>query len=189
MNPLYLTAHYDDLEICAGGTASRYGGTSIVLYSKSDYGKENEGQASAAILGTTSIEAEHYIGERDLVAYVDKHITDNVDTIVSTSPYDSHPEHQQVAALAQQVARKNNINLWYMDHAITGGYTNSPRPNRFVNTTMHGVHKRAAIRCYKAALATYGPKWIQTIKARDEYYGAIHGTAEAEGFITVNTIQ
>jgi len=184
---LYLTAHYDDLEVCAGGTASRYGGTSIVLTPKPKHGTWEEADTAAAILGIqlygSRTDDNMYLLERIEELAVD------CDTIISVSPYDSHPEHQAAASVAQQLARKNNVNLWYMDHAIPGGYTNSPRPNHFINIVGHGARKREALRCYKNVLAAYGNKWIQTIKARDEYYGAIHGTTEAEGFIVSNNMQ
>ena len=187
MKPLFLTAHYDDLEVCAGGTASRYGGTSLVIYPKYAYGKQTEAYQAAERLGITTIEAERYIGNRNLINFIDA-LAETKDTIITTSPYDSHPEHQKVAALAAQAARKNRKALWYMDHAIPGGYTDSPRPNKFVDITGHMPHKRASIRCYESAVKAYGTNWLETIAARDTYYGRIHGVVEAEGFIVTDSI-
>lgn len=57
MKPLFLTAHYDDLETCAGGTAERYGGTSLVFHPREAHGTEKEALSVDAKL--VSIEQPH----------------------------------------------------------------------------------------------------------------------------------
>ena len=185
MKPLFITAHCDDLEVCAGGTAARYGGRSVVLYPKKDKGTISEAEKAAEILGI-EIEAIGPMGTRGPrpdVTWLDE-VAEGCDTIIASSPWDTHPEHQAAARIARQVARKNNINLWFMDHAIPGGYNNGPRPNHFVNIEHVFDDKYDAIEQYKV-LTEQDEK---AIMYRDRYYGLIHGMAAAEGFTTEHTI-
>ena len=100
-----------------------------------------------------------------------------------TSPYDSHPEHQHVAQLARQTARKNNLNLWYMDHAIPGGHNaQAPRPNHFV--TFDDFHKYDAIECYNVM----DQQTVKQVMYRDRYYGGMVGAEFAEGFIVAHSV-
>ena len=182
MKPLYITAHYDDLEVCAGGTAARYGGTSAVLYPKDDKGTRAEALPAAGILGIDMLRWVHTIrDERDIVEAL---TIPSFDTIIASSPWDTHPEHQQVASIARQVARKNNTNLWFMDHTIPGGYNNGPRPNHFVNIEDVFDTKYDAIEQYKV-LTEHD---IKAAMYRDRYYGFLRGVAAAEGFVVDHTI-
>lgn len=182
MKPLFITAHYDDLEVCAGGTASRYGGTSIVLLPRPTHGTFAEAEAAATILGLSSEYA--YRGDRLLVADIGKYVADHTH-IIAASPYDSHPEHRKAADIARQLARKNNVNLWYMDHAIPGGYSAAaPRPNHFVYFDTR--QKYEAIGCY----SVMEQHVIDTIETRDYYYGSLAGANRtAEGFIIARSSQ
>ena len=185
MKPLFLTAHYDDLEVCAGGTAERYGGTSIVFHPHEDHGKEEEAEEAAFLLGIETVNAKRHASDRDMIAWLD-FVAEPFDTIVSTSPYDSHPEHQAVASLARQVARRNNMGLWFMDHAIPGGFGNGPRPNRFVK--FGKTSKYEAMRSYRGMMRQYGSEWPSAVACRDRYYGWMHDGYYAEGFIVENQI-
>ena len=183
MKPLYLTAHYDDMEVGAGGTATRFGGTSIVLYPREDKGNRKEAERAADILGVQLTKWIGPVTDRAAVAQIDSIVkSEGIDTIISTSPYDSHPEHQKVASLARQVARKNNVSLWWMDHAIPGGMGNGPRPNMFV-TFDDPAPKAGAIDCYEVMNG-----WHRPILARDAYYGSMVGAGHAEGFIVEHGI-
>ena len=183
MKPLFITAHYDDFEICAGGTAVVHGGISAVLYAKETHGTERQAVNAAHILGVTTLDASHYVGERNLVAWLDS-ISSGCDTVIASSPYDSHPEHQQAAAVARQVARKGKA-LWFMDHAIPGGYGNGPRPNHFVDFSFYDLTKYDAVESYDVI----SDAELKAVMYRDRYYGGIHGVRLAEGFVTENTIQ
>ena len=182
MKPLFITAHYDDLEICAGGTAARYGGTSVVLSPKSDKGTEAEADAAAKILGIQRIEPDHYSGSRKLVYQLDL-LAEYHDVIIATSPWDSHPEHRAAAGIAREVARKGTP-LWFMDHAIPGGYGMGPRPNHFVNFGER-MEKYDALDCYEVLRESQ----IKAVMYRDRYYGITHGYPAAEGFVVVDSIQ
>ena len=183
MRPLFITAHYDDLEICAGGTAARFGGTSVVLTPKEDKGTEEEAARAAAILRLEIIlPRSGRQGVADLSLIIDSY-----DTIIASSPWDSHPDHRNAANVARQVARKNNVNLWFMDHAIPGGYNYGPRPNHFVDTGKKPyirTQKFDAIDCYTVITA----EDRRAIYNRDAYYGITHGTSYAEGFVAEHTI-
>jgi len=117
VKPLFITAHYDDLEVCAGGTAKRYGGISIVIAPKPDCGTEEQASVAADILGI-----EHHPASQWPIMLSDIEPLD-YDTVISVSPHDSHPEHQQAASLARQLARRNDITLWFM--AQTNPHTNT----------------------------------------------------------------
>ncbi len=184
MNPLFITAHYDDLEVCAGGTAKRYEGISVVLTPKLDSGTCEEAQLAAKILGIELFPHTNLYGMD-----VWDELAKQYDTIISVSPHDSHPEHQAAASVARQLARKNDIALWFMDHAIPGGYGAGPRPNHFVNISDESTFKYGAIRTYTAVMKRYGKSWVPTIIARDRYYGGVHGVYRVEGFVTQDSMQ
>ena len=179
MSMLFLTAHYDDLEVLAGGTASVNGGYSIVLYPKPEHGKEEERDLSYEILGIQY----SFVGgrtERQIVDSLDSwlRVAIYVEQIICNSPYDSHPEHRRVADIARQIARKNNVDLWFMDHAMPGGYSGTaPRPNHFVKC--HSNDKYDALNCYDILTAA----GKRAVAARDMYYGRVLGSTYAEGFI------
>ena len=184
MKPLFLTAHYDDLEVCAGGTASRCYGYSIVLYPKPAHGKDHERERSYEIL---NVEKSWVAGdtERRLVDSLDSWLNvHDIKQIIATSPHDSHPEHRQVADIARQVARKNNVDLWFMDHAMPGGYSGTaPRPNHFVK--FESNDKYDALNCYDILSAADK----RAVAARDMYYGRMLGSTYAEGFIIERSSQ
>ena len=183
MKPLFITAHYDDLEICAGGTAARYGGTSVVLSPKTEKGTEAEADAAARILGIQRIEMGHYVGSRKRVYELDL-LAEYHDVIIASSPWDSHPEHRAAADIARQVARRGKT-LWFMDHAIPGGYASQAlRPNHFV-ALGERMEKYDALDCYEVLTQ----RQVRTVMYRDRYYGHIHGEAAAEGFVVANSIQ
>jgi LmbE family N-acetylglucosaminyl deacetylase len=179
---LFITAHYDDMEICAGGTAARYGGTSVVLYAKDMKGTKAEAEAAAQSLGVAMVEPEHYEGERKLVRELDL-LAAYHDVIIASSPWDSHPEHRKAADIARQLARRGKA-LWFMDHAIPGGSPTGPRPNHFV-TLYDTFKKRDAIFCYNViSTKEYG-----AASMRDAYYGWINGVPAAESFYIEHSIQ
>ena len=185
MKPLYLTAHYDDLEVCAGGTAARYGGYSAVLFPEARHGTMQEADEAAEILGIgTGLGTALGLSERDIVTWLDRMVP-TYDIIISVSPYDSHPEHRKVADIARQVARNNNTSLWFMDHTIPGGQGNGPRPNTFVDFSDYQHTKYDAIECY----SIISRDEVRSIMYRDRYYGRTHGGELAEGFITESSIQ
>ncbi len=187
MNPLFITAHYDDLEVCAGGTAKRYGGISLVLMPKPNHGTWEQAKVAADILGI------RFYGSRtdDNLYLLERleELSTECDTIISVSPHDSHPEHQAAASIARQLARRNDKALWFMDHIIPGGYGAGPRPNHFVNISDESAFKYGAIRTYTAVMKRYGKSWVPTIIARDRYYGGVHGVYRAEGFVVQDTMQ
>lgn len=184
MKPLFLTAHYDDLEVCAGGTASRYGGLSVVLYPREDHGTEKEARAAADILGIETVNGKKHVDARNVVAWLDE-IVEPYDTVIAANPWDSHPEHQAVAQYARELTRKNDRALWFMDHAMPGGVGHGPRPNMFVQYEL--TAKFDAIAAYEKMMAVYGEDWQIRTGARDLYYGWVNGgSGMAEGFIVEN---
>lgn len=182
MNIIAITAHYDDMEIGAGGTMSRFGGSTVVLYPRETAAQWYEANSAAAAL---MIE----VPSRALVGYADREDVAELDTlifdtIITCNPWDSHPDHRKAANIAQQVARRRGCNLLYMDQTIPGGYdATAPRPNLFVAIQ---PSKYDALECYTSQTEKYGPEWVHSIRARDQYYGALHGVPLAEGFIAAD---
>ncbi len=185
MSVLWLTAHYDDLEVCAGGTATKLGGYSLVLYPKTTHGKEDERDRSYEMLGIQAYWNSDDTEVRDVVHSLDARLSQiDVTHIIATSPYDTHPEHRKAADLARQVARKNNVDLWFMDHSMPGGYSGTaPRPNHFVKYDSND--KYDAMNCYD--ILTAADK--RAVAARDMYYGRMLGSTYAEGFIIERSSQ
>jgi LmbE family N-acetylglucosaminyl deacetylase len=183
MRPLYITAHYDDFEIGAGGTALKNGGISVVLYAKETHGTKEQAKEAAIALGIEAVVPTHHRTARKLVAWLDE-VGKDCNTIIATSPYDSHPEHRAAASVARQVARRNKA-LWFMDHAIPGGYGNGPRPNHFVDFSHYEHSKYDAIELYPVL----SQDELKAVMYRDRYYGQIHKTKLAEGFVVEDSIQ
>lgn len=179
MRPLAITAHYDDMEISAGGTMARYNGHSIVVKPQPGAASRDEAKTAAETLGVTL--APHIITTgRGLIREIDKTITlHTIDTIITCNPDDSHPDHNHATKVAQQAARKAGINLLYMDYAIPGGIHGTGTPNFYV--TINPV-KYDAMRHYRSQIVKYGDRWVDTVKARDMVYGFQHGVEYAEGF-------
>lgn len=188
MKPLYLTAHYDDLEICAGGTAARFGGETNVLTPR-PAALRSEWQEATTVLKLIPGLHCYSKGQTTVVQYLDDIVASGTYThIITNSPFDSHPDHREAADIARQVARKNYMALWYMDHAIPGGLA-GPRPNHFVDISEHYLTKNRALNAYQSQLRKYGQGWRDAIVGRDTYYGWMHGVGRAEGFTVANQIQ
>jgi len=181
MRPLAITAHYDDMEISAGGTMNRYGGISLVLTPSPTAAPREEAKEAATALGIT-LSPILIDRSRRLIDKIDTTIKNyGVDTIITCSPHDSHSDHRAAAAMARQAARQAGLNLLYMDHAIPGGYDGTtPKPNMFVTIT---PTKYDALDCYVSQVEKYGPAWINAVRARDQMYGFQHGVPLAEGFV------
>lgn len=185
MKILALGAHPDDVEVSAGGTIARFAAeghevsirTLTYPYDKNTLWRE--ANKAALTLGAVWDDWGENWTERDLVAWPFVW-----DLIIAPHPiYDSHPQHRNAGSLAQQIARKNNTDLWFMDHAIPGGWVaDRPRPNHFVNISDYAETKYNAIKQYKQWLEKYGSKWTEDIFLRDTYYGTVIGTLAAEGF-------
>jgi LmbE family N-acetylglucosaminyl deacetylase len=173
---LAITAHYDDLEICAGGTAALNDTTSVVLYPRILKGDRGEALKAYEYLG---VKEQTLMGADRVIVADLTDIAEDYDLIVTNHKWDSHPDHQKAASIAEQVARKNQTGLWYMDHAIPGGHPAGPRPNTFVNTSAYDMVKYDAIECYNCI----SQDDLAAVMRRDRYYGAIHGLHAAEGFI------
>jgi len=180
VKPLAITAHYDDMEISAGGTMTRYRGTSLVLKAREGAATHSEAVQAAEALLVQRILAP-YASEREIV---DALSNKPYDTIITCSPWDSHPDHKYAASMAQQVARKAGMNLLYMDTAIPGGVDGTaPKPNLFVTIQ---PSKYDALECYVSQVEKYGPMWINAVRARDQLYGFQHGVPLAEGFVVAD---
>lgn len=183
MKILALGAHPDDVEVSAGGTIARFvaEGNEVAICNlwPKTWGKE--GAFAAAVLGAEELLWSGTNGPQEVI---DGLYGWGPDLIIAPQPvFDSHQEHRLAGEVAQSVARRNETIVWFMDHAIPGGWIAArPRPNHFVDTSGYGPLKSEAILQYKTPLAQYGKEWLTNIIQRDLYYGSIIGTERAEGF-------
>ena len=185
MRALFIGAHADDVEICAGGTIQTLVADDWEVWTTTTVtgGRTRIGEASEAArqIGATYMPFTGSI--RKLTEYWDELLPD---LIVTPSSSDSHPDHRSAAALGIALARKNNVELWEMNHAIPGGIYNQPDLNHFVRfDSPQAMTKSRAVRAYESQLKLYGQWWLDAINARDIYYGLMvsrEAITYAEGF-------
>ncbi len=188
MRALFLGAHPDDVETGAGGTIQTLVEDGWEVWvSTTHHIRERigEGVDASKILGATYMPYSR-IGPSGVSEFVAYFSGLPLDLIVTSSPTDSHQDHRAVAELGLSLARKNNIALWQMNHAIPGGIYNAPQLNHFVMHSLdqHNV-KEQALRAHKSQSEKYGPWWEDTVYMRDRYYGSMidrENVVFAEGF-------
>jgi LmbE family N-acetylglucosaminyl deacetylase len=187
MRALFLGAHPDDVEVCAGGTVAKLTeqGWGVDIYSWV-YGRGDEAREAAKILGAMWF--PYRKGEqRAVVAHLDT--VGPWSLIVTPSPQDSHQEHRQVAELGYSLARRNNVELWHMNHAMPGGIAMSPNLNHYVVfDTFHAHQKQLAIEAHESQVEKYGSEWFGSIWTRDKHYGDVVGADFAEGYERVFSV-
>ena len=187
MRALFLGAHPDDVEVCAGGTVAKLvaNGWEVVIATpyKNDVRYEEAVRAAAA-LGAVYWNWKVGLERRDVIIFCEGGQRPGWDLIVTPSPQDSHQEHREIAELGYALARKNNVELWHMNTGIPGGLAISPKLNHFMSLNNDQLRAKSdSIRAHKSQWEKYGGwDWLDTISARDRHYGGLIGAPYAEGY-------
>ena len=190
MRALFLGAHPDDVEVSAGGTVRTLVAEDweVDIHTWSNYMSDErieEGQVAASVFGAHYSWTHGVWTFSEMVAKLGR-IYPDLDLIVTPPSTDSHQDHRKVAELGLSLARKNNIKLWEMNHAIPGGIYGMPALNHFVTfgPTVQAI-KEQAIRKHASQIEKYGGWWLEAIYTRDRYLGIMVDRIDvtyAEGF-------
>jgi LmbE family N-acetylglucosaminyl deacetylase len=192
MRALFMGAHPDDVEVSAGGTVQTLveDGWEVWITTTVYEGSKrlDEGLAAAEILGASYIPVS---GTHEEIVGSWSDIGD-FDLIVTTPITDSHPAHRTTAKIGLALTRRNDVDLWEMNHAIPGGIANSPDLNHFVTFSFEQeTNKQRALKAHKTQDTKYGDWWRPAILARDRYLGLMvergQIIAYAEGFRIVHS--
>ncbi len=184
MRALFLGAHPDDVEVCAGGTVAKLTSREWEIFiATPNLGTDrtSEARAAAPMLGALYWPWHPDAPQRAVIVFLEQY---KYDLIVTPSPQDSHQEHREVAELGYALARKNNVELWHMNTGIPGGLAISPNLNHFMTFGVpESQAKSDALQAHGSQWDKYGGwKWHNTIMARDEHYGGLVGALFAEGY-------
>ena len=185
MRALFLGAHPDDVEVCAGGTVAKLTGKDweVVIATPHPANlRYMEAQEAAGALKATYWAIDPDLPRREVIVYLE--LNGIWDLIVTPSPQDSHQEHRETAELGYALARKNNVELWHMNTGIPGGLAISPNLNHFMTFgSEEWQAKSNALQAHESQWDKYGGwDWHDTIVARDVHYGGILGARYAEGY-------
>ena len=185
MKALFLGAHPDDVEVGAGGTIQTLVAdgweVNIATY-PADSGRKEEAETAAEILGTTYT-ALGVTEHRMILTALDQGAWN---LIVTPSATDSHPEHRALSEVGLALARKNNVSLWQMNHAIPGGVYNAPQLNYLAPFSVDQLDRKLeALEAHQSQYEKYGIWWLSAVSARDLYLGEMiqrDPPTYAEGF-------
>ena len=185
MRALFLGAHPDDVEVCAGGTVAKLTGKDWEVNISTPlpvWTRLLESRKAAESLGAEYQPWSDTLPRREMIVYLES--GGAWDLIVTPSPQDSHQEHRETAELGYALARKNNVELWHMNTGIPGGLAISPNLNHFMTFgSEEWQAKSNALQAHESQWDKYGGwDWHDTIVARDVYYGGILGAQYAEGY-------
>lgn len=205
MNILFVGAHHDDLEVSVGGSVSRWVGEGHTVFSAiltdslwtgpdgKQYRDKTQVEAytsrAAAVLGYVPLNL-------NLAPCLNLHVTDDcvvqllnvlqkhtIDTLITMTPHDAHPDHRAAAEIALNASRKvSRVLLTKVSwNSFPGGF----QPRFFVDVTGHLEKKSQAMQCFEDEYARTGAHWETFSRATAELYGLEAGCRHAEGFEVV----
>lgn len=207
---LAIGAHFDDVEICCGGTIAKLNkeGTNIkivvvgdgnyqhydgsVLRTNTDALCEGAdaikelGVPEGALLALNYPEKKISSGEK-LIGELEKIIDDfKPDLIITHWLHDSHQDHVAVANAVVSAARYY-LSLWMWEPIFPSGRdTTVPYiPQVYVDMSDFGSMKNNALRAHRSQTSKFygrGIKWIEGIEARAKFRGFESGADLAETF-------
>ena len=202
MNILFVGAHHDDLEVSVGGSVRRWvdDGHRVVsvIFTSSTWIApdgtrfrdpdtiERYAQNAAKILGYTQISLNDSACFE--LRYTDSRVTAllgvineyAIDTLVTLSPNDAHPDHRAASEIAINASRKMSRVL--LSRVSWNSYPIKFAPTFFVDITDQLETKSAALQCYEDEYARTGHLWEQFIRSTAQLYGLEAGCEHAEGF-------
>lgn len=205
MNILFVGAHHDDLEVSIGGSVRRWVDEGHSVYSailtdstwvgpdgtrfRNPQQIESYVRNAAQLLGYTQISLNfcpcfelRYTDDKvtALLNIISQHA---IDTLVTITPNDAHPDHREASQIALNASRAISRVLlacvsWRKNR---GGF----EPNFFVDVTGLIETKSKALRCYEDEYSRIGHLWEKYIRSTASLYGLQAGCDVAEGFEVV----
>jgi LmbE family N-acetylglucosaminyl deacetylase len=207
---LAVGAHFDDVEICCGGTLAKFheAGSEIkiivvgdgnyqhydgtVLRKNQDAVQEGVnalqqlGINDKALINLRYPEKKIIFNEK-LIGDLEKIIDDfNPDLIITHWLHDSHQDHVAVSNATISAARYY-YSIWMWEpifpsgRAITIPYV----PQIYVDITRFGAIKNESLKCHKTQVNKFnnrGIKWVEGIDVRAKFRGFESGSELAETF-------
>lgn len=202
MNILFVGAHHDDLEVSVGGSVRRWVDNdhrvySAILTDSTWTGPDGTRfrdatvieacvQKAANVLGYTQISLNfcqcfelRYSDDKvvALLNIIDKY---QIDTLITLTPKDAHPDHRATSEIAINASRK--VPRVLLTRLSWNSYWMSFKPNYFVDITGLLETKSRALQCYYDEYARTGPLWENFIRSTAVLYGLEAGCELAEGF-------
>lgn len=202
MNVLFVGAHHDDLEVSIGGSVRHWADDGHKVYSailtdstwaapdgtrfRDPSEIESYARNAAELLGYTQISLNccscfelRYTDDKviALLKLIDEHM---IDTLITISPNDAHPDHRAASEIAINAARK--IPRILFTRASWNSYPEGFKPNYFVDITHFLETKCKALKCYEDEYKRTGDLWEKFVRSTATLYGLEAGCPLAEGF-------
>ena len=207
---LAIGAHFDDIEICSGGTIAKFckagSEVKIVVVGDGDYQNYDgtvirtnsiavdEGIRAIESLG---VDSEHLIAlnhpekkiifDEKLIGEIEKIIDDfKPDLIITHWLHDCHQDHVAVANAVISAARYYQ-SIWMWEPIFPSGRVTSVPfvPQIYVDMSNFGSIKNEALKLHKSQYNKFyrrGIKWIESIEARAKFRGFESNAILAETF-------
>ena len=190
MNILFIGAHFDDIEIAAGGTvkklsSSKENNIKALICCNSSYnnieGKiqrsidtaKSEGLKALNFLGISDIEILNYESKfipfnSNLIEDIEKCLIKfKPDLIFTHHPYDIHQDHQNVAKSTCAAARNYNNIYFYEPFGRSGRSYTIFKPTTYINIDDFIEDKIMSLKMHKSEYEKYGKNyWTDAIKSR-----------------------
>jgi LmbE family N-acetylglucosaminyl deacetylase len=201
---LFVGAHYDDIEISAGGTVARFvkEGNEVyaIVVSSSEYTDYNgkilrtldeatvEGMSGLLSLGVKSVinlgfDAKNIPFNSDLIEKLNKYIDlFKPDLIITHHPYaESHPAHLNTAKSVLAAARYQN-NIWCFEPLYPSNQSTVPfKPQKYVDITEFMPKKLKSLMAHDSQWKKYS-YWEDLVLSLGRLRGIEIGVRYAESF-------
>ena len=208
-NVLAIGAHFDDIELGAGGTIARHVAegdnvTMMVLTNSAYYNYDGTLERSVEVARQEGEVASKILGVNDLISIgletktlkygfelieslnevVDKN---NIDCIYTHWDKDVHQDHSNIGRATLNAGRHINNILMYRSNWY---YTTSEfRGNYFVDITDYIATKIRAVKAHKNEYKKYGQGWIDFFVNENANAGKKIGVRYAEVFEVVKLMR
>lgn len=192
---LFICAHPDDSEICAGGTIKKLVNSgrevNVVVFSLSE---PRERRISELQMGLETLDVNYEIIEgthgqvadmemKKIVYHTDHIIDKYCPTSVITHFYlDTHLDHRLISDGVISTSRNRQFNLIFMNSASIHAYQKGEfNYNLLIDVSEEIEYKYNSIKCHTSQKNVI--ESISAYRCRDAYYGSICKTKYAEAYI------
>ena len=210
MNVLAIGAHYDDIELGAGGAIAKHidhgDNVFMAVVTHSGYtsfdGKVirlketalKEGQAAAAALGvkaqnliSLNYETKDVKYGSELIETLDRIINDNdIELIYTHWIHDVHQDHSAIGRATLNASRHTPRVLMYRSNWYKS--TENFGSNFFVDISGQMERKIESLNAHVSETTRRGPSWVTFVKNQNRTSGIEMGTEYAEAFELVKWI-